>query len=95
MFSKDICILLINKRLSSLSFISNLKNIYRTSNQYTQSQTITVHKKYVNAVVVVYTLTEYPNGLIITGSNDQTISVHDIESNADIAQFKEHDGAGK
>jgi hypothetical protein len=58
------------------------------------SQTISVHKKYVNAVTVVYTLEEYPNGLIITGSNDQTIAVHNIESNELIAQLHEHQGAG-
>ena len=69
--------------------------ILRNPNQYIQSQTITSHKKYVNAVTVVYTLPDYPNGIILTGSNDQTISIHDIESNVDIAQLKEHDGAGK
>ena len=44
--------------------------------------------------MVAYTVEEYPNGLIITGSNDQTIAFHDIESNKLIAQLKEHDGAG-
>ena len=58
------------------------------------SQTISVHKKYVNAVAVAYTLEEYPNGIIITGSNDQTIAIHNIESNELIAQLHEHQGAG-
>ena len=48
-----------------------------------------------NAVAVVYSLPGYPNGLIVTGSNDQVIAIHDIESNSNIAQLKEHDGAGK
>jgi WD40 repeat protein len=47
----------------------------------------------VNAVAVVYSLKEYPNGLIITGSNDQTIGIHDIETNQQLAQLKEHEGA--
>ena len=46
-----------------------------------------------NAVAVVYSLKEYPNGLIITGSNDQTIGIHDIETNQQLAQLKEHEGA--
>lgn len=46
-----------------------------------------------NAVVIVYSLPDYPNGLIVTGSNDQCIAVHDIESNVNVAQLKEHDGA--
>ena len=68
-----------------------LKN--NESNQYANTQTITTHKKYVNSVVVVYSLEEYPNGLIITGSNDQSIAIHDIESNTPIAQLNEHQGA--
>ncbi len=56
------------------------------------AQTITVHKKYVNTVAIVYTVEDYPNGLIITGSNDLTISIHDIESNKFIAQLQEHNG---
>ena len=56
---------------------------------------MTEHKKYVNSVVVVYSVEEYPNGLIFTGSNDQTISVHDIESNKHIATLNEHDASGK
>jgi WD40 repeat protein len=52
------------------------------------------HKKYVNCVVVAYTLDGYPNGVVITGSNDQTIAFHDIESNKLLCQLKEHDGAG-
>ena len=53
-----------------------------------------MHKKYVNSVVVVYTLEEYPNGLILTGSNDKTIAIHDIESNKTVAVLEEHDGSG-
>ena len=48
-----------------------------------------------NAVAVAYSVEEYPNGLIITGSNDQTIAIHNIESNELIAQLHEHAGAGK
>jgi len=62
------------------------------SNQYSLAQTINVHKKYVNAVAVVYTVEGYPNGLIITGSNDLTIAIHDIESNKFITQLQEHNG---
>lgn len=46
-----------------------------------------------NAVTVVYTLKEYPSGLIITGSNDQTIGIHDIQSDQQLAQIKAHEGA--
>ena len=77
---------------SLISKIICFKN--RNSNQYVQAQTITVHKKYVNSVVVVYTLEEYPNGLILTGSNDKTIAIHDIESNKTVAVLEEHDGSG-
>lgn len=66
-----------------------------SSNQYIQAQTIQAHKKYVNSVVVVYTVEDYPNGLVITGSNDKTIAIHDIESNKVIAQLEAHKEPGK
>lgn len=46
-----------------------------------------------NAVTVIYTVNEYPDGLIITGSNDQSICIYDIKSNSVIAQVVEHSGA--
>ncbi len=59
-------------------------------------QTISAaHSKFVNTVEVVYTLAEYPSGLIITGSNDQTIAVHNIETNETIAHLREHTANGK
>ena len=64
------------------------------SNHYIQALTINEHKKYVNSVVVVYTLEEYPNGLILTGSNDKTIAMHNIESNEFLGSLDEHAGSG-
>ncbi len=64
------------------------------SNQYSQSSSISFHKKYVNSVVIVYTLDAFPQGLIVTGSNDQTIAIHCIETSQLITQLKEHEGAG-
>jgi len=43
---------------------------------------------------VVYTLEEYPNGIILTGSNDKTIAIHNIESNEFLGILDEHQGSG-
>ena len=64
-------------------------------NQYSAVQTISgAHTKFVNTAVVVYTLAEYPEGLVITGSNDQTIAVYSIQDKATIAHLREHQGPG-
>ena len=65
------------------------------SNEYHEVQCISAHKKYVNAVAVIFSLKDYPNGLVVTGSNDQTICIHEIDTNELVAQLKDHDGAGK
>ncbi len=64
------------------------------SNEYTETHCIRAHKKFVNSLTVVYTVDGFPNGLVITGSNDQTICIFDIESNSIILQLSEHTGAG-
>lgn len=61
---------------------------------YTEARSYTYHKKYVNALAVVYTLPAYPNGLILTGSNDKTISLHCIETCKLVGILQEHEGAG-
>ena len=46
-----------------------------------------------NAVAVVYSVADYPDGLLFTGSNDQTICIFDLKSNNMISQLTEHTGA--
>lgn len=58
-------------------------------------ETLTTHKKYVNSVTVTYSLPEFPNGLLITGSTDKTISIIDIETGKTLTQLEQHEGAGK
>lgn len=60
---------------------------------YTESRSFTYHKKYVNAIALVYTLPAFPNGLILTGSNDKTVSIHDIQTSELVGLLQEHDGA--
>ncbi len=62
-------------------------------NVYNEARSFTYHKKYVNSLAVVYTLPDYPNGLILTGSNDKTISVYAIETNEMVGLLEEHEGA--
>ncbi len=53
------------------------------------------HKKFVNSVTVTYTVDGFQDGLVITGSNDQTICIFDVQSNSVISQLTEHSGSGK
>ena len=65
------------------------------NSSYTETKSITYHKKYVNSLAIVYTLKKFPDGLILTGSNDKTISIHCIVSNKLVGVLDEHEGAGK
>ena len=62
---------------------------------YCEEQTVNEHTKFVNSVAVIYSIANYPNGLIVTGSNDQTIAINDAQSRQLLCKLKEHEGAGK
>lgn len=60
---------------------------------YTELKSINYHKKYVNSITVVYSLPEFQGGLILTGSNDKTISIHCMVTNKLVGLLDEHNGA--
>ncbi|CAG8434421.1 1374_t:CDS:10 [Diversispora eburnea] len=51
-----------------------------SSNDFTESKTFLGHNEFVNSVAYLPPNAEYPSGLIISGSNDKTINVFDIEA---------------
>ena len=91
---KSLCITRDEGSFASVSRDLSAKMWQCNLNQYTEARTFNYHKKYVNALAVCYTLPAYPGGLILTGSNDKTISIHNIETNELVSVLHEHDGAG-
>jgi WD40 repeat protein len=92
---KSLCITNESGGFASVSRDITCKVWEFASTQYVQSKVFEkIHTKYVNAVAVAYTLSEFPKGLIMTGSNDQTIAIVCLETSEVVAQLKEHDGAG-
>lgn len=66
---------------------------YNGKNEYVESSVYEAHTKYVNSVTVTYDVLDYPHGLIITGSNDQTIGIYDIKEGKVIANLSDHNGS--
>ena len=72
----------------------DLKTTYRKNTFKTAAQIQTSHTKPVNVVLVINSLSEYPNGLVVTGSDDHTIGFHGIDPSVAIGYIKEHNGPG-
>lgn len=90
---KSLCITREDGSFASVSRDLSTKMWQCNFNTYTEARSFTYHKKYVNAIAVVYTLPQFPNGLILTGSNDKTVSIHDIETSELVGLLQEHNGA--
>lgn len=90
---KSLCVTRQEGGFASVSRDLSAKMWQCNFSSYTEARSFNYHKKYVNALAVVYTLHDYPNGLILTGSNDKTVSIHCIETSQLVGVLYEHEGA--
>lgn len=67
---------------------------YRSDGGFTEVHRMTGHNNFVSCVCVLPPSDSYPNGVIVTGSNDKNIHGYTLESATPVFKLTGHTGTG-